>query len=378
MTFEPLGRRRLLQGGAALALSGCAFPQRPVVAGQPGLVLTPGPAGWWDSERVSCPRVLREPDGWKMWYYGRDVSFDRSVVLPTGRIGLATSPDGIHWTRVRGPGVMGSVLDPSPDHDRFDAAFVGVSDVHRTPDGYEMFYFGGSWDISNNRGQTVRGFPARPGRATSLDGLHWTRQDGPYHGAILDVGPPGTFDATMVGWPQMLRGPDGVLRLYYHTLDPKLGFIVCLAVSGDGTSWEKIGPILTRGGEDDFDGDGPSTRQVFLSGGSYMMVYEGFSKSRRVSIGLATSQDGQHWTKIRGPLRGGAIFEPAPQGSPYWDNRSVGTPWIVAKPDGGWHLYYIGNADPPPGVEAGELTVVHQIGLAVSDGDLLHWHRWGA
>jgi hypothetical protein len=194
----------------------------------------------------------------------------------------------------------------------------------------------------------------------------------------MDAGAPGTFDAMMVGWPQMLRGPDGGMRLYYHTRDPKLGFIACMAVSGDGQSWEKIGPILAHGGEDDFDGIGPSTRQVFLSGGSYMMVYEGFNKYQRISIGLATSQDGQHWTKIRGPLRGGAIFEPAPQGSPYWDNRSVGTPWVVAKPDGGWHLYYIGNADPPPGVEAGELTVVHQIGLAISDGDLLHWQRYGA
>ncbi|MEA5559504.1 hypothetical protein [Nodularia spumigena] len=40
---------------------------------QPGLVLAPGTEGWWDSERVSSPQVIRCPDGtWKMWYYGRD------------------------------------------------------------------------------------------------------------------------------------------------------------------------------------------------------------------------------------------------------------------------------------------------------------------
>ncbi len=51
---------------------------------QPGLVLGPGPEGWWDSERVSSPQVLREPDGtWKLWYYGRDATFDRLVNLPT-------------------------------------------------------------------------------------------------------------------------------------------------------------------------------------------------------------------------------------------------------------------------------------------------------
>ena len=35
-------------------------------APQPGLVLAPGPEGWWDSERVSGPSVMRGADGvWK-------------------------------------------------------------------------------------------------------------------------------------------------------------------------------------------------------------------------------------------------------------------------------------------------------------------------
>ena len=49
---------------------------------QPGLILTPGPEGWWDCERVSSPCVIQCPDGtWKMWYYGRDPSFDREINL---------------------------------------------------------------------------------------------------------------------------------------------------------------------------------------------------------------------------------------------------------------------------------------------------------
>jgi hypothetical protein len=89
---------------------------------QPGLVLTPGPEGWWDSERVSCPRVMRCLDGtWKMWYYGRDASFDRQINLPTGRCGLAVSPDGVQWERVKGPLTMGAVFEPHPDPDRFDS-----------------------------------------------------------------------------------------------------------------------------------------------------------------------------------------------------------------------------------------------------------------
>ena len=101
--------------------------------GQPGLALSAGPEGWWDSERVSCPAVIREADGnWKMWYYGRDATFDRMVNMPTGRTGLAVSSDGKSWERVRGPLTMGAVLEPAEaGTDRFDNSHVGVSCVYR-------------------------------------------------------------------------------------------------------------------------------------------------------------------------------------------------------------------------------------------------------
>jgi hypothetical protein len=366
-------------------LAGAARAAAPIAPGQPGLVLTPGPIGWWDSERVSCPRVIREADGgWKMWCYGRDPTFDRAIGLPTGRIGLATSPDGVHWTQVRGPGVMGSVMDPAEDQTRFDAAFVAVSDVRRTPAGYDMAYFGGAATSTMARGHVSKGFPIRAGRAVSTDGLHWVRQDGPFHGAVLDVGPAGAFDANMIGWPQILQGADGVWRLYYHAVSPELGFAVGLAVSDDGgATWRKVGPVLTRGDGDAFDNGGPGTRQVFLSGGRYVMLYEGFGAGNAVAIGLAISNDGEHWTKVKGPLKGGAVFAPSAAGptsaqSP-WDSRAVGTPWVVALPDGGHRLYYVGNKRPPEGVAASELTVTHQIGLAVAEGDdFTRWRRWGA
>jgi ribosome-associated protein YbcJ (S4-like RNA binding protein) len=111
---------------------------------QPGLVLTPGSEGWWDSERVSSPQVLYCADGtWKMWYYGRDASFDRQINLPTGRCGLAVSADGIDWQRVQGSLTMGAVFEPHPDPHRFDSAHVGVSNVYFHDGLYWMWYFGG-------------------------------------------------------------------------------------------------------------------------------------------------------------------------------------------------------------------------------------------
>jgi hypothetical protein len=82
---------RLLLTAACVLLPSAAAPAAEAPAARPaGLVLGPGPSGWWDSERVSCPKVIRDADGrWRMWYYGRDPAFDRGIVLPTGRVGLA-------------------------------------------------------------------------------------------------------------------------------------------------------------------------------------------------------------------------------------------------------------------------------------------------
>jgi len=344
----------------------------------PGRVLGPGPIGWWDSERVSCPRVLRAPDGtWRMWYYGRDATFDRAIVLPSGRSGLATSKDGIHWERVRGPLTMGAVLDPSESIERFDSGHVGITDVHHDAGGYTAWHLGGSRRPGNMAGRSVVGFPLRPGRVSSPDGLHWTRYDGPYAGALIDVGAPDSFDPFVVGWPQVLREDDGSWKLYYQTLNPGTGFMVCLAVSPDGDKWEKIGPVFKRGAAGDFDEAGPATRQVIKRGREYLMFYEATNNARHFSIGLARSDDGVNWVRIRGPQEGGSVLAHAPAGSGNWDEAGVGTPWVVEDARGGYHLYFVGVSTPPPGVTAGELSVVHQIGLALSDGDdLTRWRRW--
>jgi len=158
--------------------------------GQPGLVMGPGPDGWWDSERVSSPQVLYEADGtWKMWYYGRDVTFDR------------ISKDGIDWERVWGPLTMGSIFEPAPiTEERFDNGHVGISDIYQDNGLYWMWYFGGDQtviDLNAPGGITLKakGVIMRPGCAVSRDGLNWIRLEGPYHGSFLDHGEPNDWDA---------------------------------------------------------------------------------------------------------------------------------------------------------------------------------------
>lgn len=344
---------------------------------QPGLLLPLGPTGTWDSAQVSCPRILRlASDDWRMWYYGRDPDFDVLVRLPTGRIGLARSGDGLHWERVPGSEALGAVLAPSADAAGFDSAHVGLGDVHRSATGFDMWYFGGPERLTEMAGLQVRGFPLSIGLARSGDGLQWTRVPGPHAGAWLAPGPPGGADAFMAGWPQLLPLDDGRLRMMYHSYLPaKNQFVVCAAESADGRHWTKLGEIFGAGAPGSFDADGPATRHVLRHNGRWLMFYEGFARMH-ASIGLAESPDGLRWTRVPGPLAGGAILARSPPGIGRWDAGAVGTPWVMPMADGRLRMYYVGADEREDRLEA-EAGARHQIGLAICNGsDLTHWRRW--
>lgn len=375
---------------AALALLGLAVPgawyararaadaPRDRTGAQPGLVFPlPADPGAWDSQTMSCPRVLRVgPRDFRLWYYGRDAAFDPSIRLPTGRIGLARSTDGLHWQRVRGPATRGAVFDPNPDPTQFDATHVGVGDVQRDGDGYELWYFGGDGQSMEVGGITMRGFPLRIGRAVSKDGVTWTRRPGPSRGAVLDVGATGEPDAGSVGWPQVLKLRPDHWRMYYHTFGRELGFAICAAESTDrGRTWRRLGVLLGRGSAGRFDVGGASTRQVFRWGDGFRMLYEGWSADRRPAIGLAESRDGLDWRRLDGPLADGALLAPTAPDSGAWDCGAIGTPWLVPVGTGRHYLYYVGREVARPG--ASENDARYQIGLAVSDDpDLRRWRRW--
>ena len=350
---------------------------------QAGLVLPAAGPGRWDATTVSCPRVLRlGPRDYRMWYYGRDPDFDRAIGLPTGRIGLARSSDGRAWERVAGAGYRGSIMDPADDPLRFDSAHLGLGEVQVTSDGFEMWYFGGDTQLRTIRDRTVKGFPLRIGRAVSLDGVAWQRTEGPVRGAVLDAGAEGEPDASGVGWPQVLRLRGDLWRMYYHSISPKLGFVVLAAESTDGgRNWRRLGVVFRGGGADDFDPDGASTRHVFWHEGRFHMLYEGW-RGDRIGVGLARSSDGLNWERVRGSDERGAVLAPTASGSGLWDCGAVGTPWFVdtgpeRQGQGRYHLYYVARPETKPGDD--EISVSHQIGLAVTDNpQLTQWRRWVA
>jgi len=349
--------------------------------GQSGVVLGPGPEGWWDSARMSSPQVLRGDDGtWKMWYCGRDTAFDPLVQMPGGRCGMAVSPDGINWERFSGPLPLGSVMEPAPATvDRFDNAHVGITDIHYRDGIYWMWYMGGDQTVQElNTPMGVmktKGIGMRPGCAISRDGQHWISLGGPYRGAFLDLGGVDAWDRLFCAFPRVLMDDDGTYKMHYHSFNPENGeFTIGMALSEDGFRWRKLGPILGPGTPGGFDELGASCRYIIKIDGQYLMFYEGANRKGYYSIGLAVSDDGITWRRDEaGEQPGGPVFCHAPVGSGRWDSRAVGTPFIVPMPDHSYRMYYLGSNE----ITEDHKTGVYQIGLAVSDGaNIRKWHRW--
>ena len=61
------------------------------------------------------------------------------------------------------------------------------------------------------------------------------------------------------------------------------------------------------------------------------------------SSGLAESDDGLTWTRVKGPLRGGAVMHPADEANAY-DEIQLGVTDIVRKEGGGYVMHYLGGS----------------------------------
>jgi predicted GH43/DUF377 family glycosyl hydrolase len=323
-----------------------------------------------------------------MYYYGRDSDlWARGVTpfnpyLPTGRVGMAVSQDGLSFTRYKGH-LSGGAMNPSPDSEAFDAVHLGVSDVLFDADGgdWHMYYFGGSFDELPIPGgptdKKFRGVRLQPGLAMSKDGLSFEDRKGP----ILELGDADSWDKNGVSWPRVIPpkgGEDRKWFMTYHTRETEgpTGFgcyTPGIATSTDGENWVKGGKVLSLGAPGSWDEGGASVRHVLKIGDQFVMFYEGSDFKFQYAIGLAVSDDGIIWEKDQncGPEPGGPILK-ARTGEDFWDNVLVGTPYVLAMEDGSFRMYYFGV-----GKFEGDKTSQRGIGLAISDGENYRsWRRF--
>ncbi|CAE7603486.1 unnamed protein product [Symbiodinium pilosum] len=246
---------------------------------------------------------------------------------------------------------VGSLLKPDHLEEAIGLRFrVTVGDVVELPNGtLWMYYFGGGLE-----GVPRAGIRMQIGLAVSEDGLTWRRHGEP----VLSPGAPGDFDETFVAWPRVLPPWEtrnvGIEGWYmsYHTASFKEGiqWSAGAAFSDDGVSWTKVaGPVLEGGDDGAWDEKGVGVRHPVVGpDGRLVMVYEAVDGAMDHALGLAESEDGISWTKVKFPEAGlgGPVLQKGATDA--WDSRVVGTPYVVP-PVGAedpWRLYYVGEAEP--------------------------------
>ncbi len=224
-------------------------------------------AGQWDAKIRERGWILKEESTWKLWYTGYDPGQQPAAMS----LGLATSPDGITWTR-------------SPENPVISSFWV--EDVMVVKHRAEYFMFA---EAAQDQSQLLK----------SADGIHWD--------------PMGTLDVRLKDGRPIPAGPigtpaaffeDGVWSLFYERRDAG----IWLARSTDMNTWTNVSddPLLLPGPEE-FDSLMIAMNQVIRVGDTYIAVLHGTStleKPRQWCTYLATSRDLIHWTKdVRGPLR---------------------------------------------------------------------------
>jgi predicted GH43/DUF377 family glycosyl hydrolase len=219
--------------------------------------------GHWDVKIRERGWILREQDAWHLWFTGYDGTREG-----TRKLGYATSPDGIRWTRD-----AGNPLDPS--HWIEDMMVVKDGDTY-------VMAAEGRHDIAQ--------------LLTSRDRVHWqregsldVRQSG---GKPLEPGPYGT--------PTLWREGD-VWNLFYERGDQG----IWLARSTDRKVWTNVSdePVIARGPEP-YDRHQIAMNQVIRHNGRYYTLYHATaSAGTDWTTNLAMSTDLVHWKKYpRNPL----------------------------------------------------------------------------
>ncbi len=229
-------------------------------------VFTAGGEGKWDAKIRERGWILRDEAGWHLWY-----TVYTGLPNATMKLGYATSPDGLAWTR-------------HPGNPIYDEHWVEDMMIVRREADYLMF---------------AEGVADRAHLLASQDGVRWERRGKlqilKTDGNPIEEGPYGT--------PTAYVTPDGAFRLFYERRDE--GIWIAAPVSKDLLTWKNLQdePVL-RPGPADYDRKLVACNQIVRHDGRYYMHYHGSAGDRRWSPAIAVSPDLVNWRKYAGnPLR---------------------------------------------------------------------------
>ncbi|MFA6291177.1 MAG: hypothetical protein WC637_05310 [Victivallales bacterium] len=274
-----------------------------------------GQAGAFDDAHIFAPCVAYENGIYSLWYCGSRGFVDDRVF----RLGLATSTDGIHFTKHPSSPVLSfgegnrSILTPT---------------LLRNPEGSVCRELGklrlwfSSCDFpSGNPRHTLH-------EASSSDGLTWSEPSGSQLENI--------YAPTVI-----LDGK--VYRMWYTDVerDP---WCFRYAESSDGARWNvDPEPVIVL--DQRWELGRLFYPTVIKDGSQFLMWYGGYSNSpgeeQKTSIGFAMSGDGRHWRK--NPAN--PVFGPEPAHS--WESHYTTSQSVLRLPDGSWRIWYASRPKPP-------------------------------
>ena len=181
------------------------------------------------------------------------------------------------------------------------------------------------------------GTPPRIGLARSKDGRAWRKEPRP----VVPFGPRGAWDERATADPYVIESR-GVLYLYYLGEDRARRQRLGLARSNDGVHWEKLrgSPVLGLGAAGTFDENGLGEPAVWQAAGWWWMLYTGRDRAENRRIGIVRSLDGVQWERLKET----AIFA----GTAPWMAKVVCDPHVEPGENGGFRIWFGGGSIPHP------------------------------
>lgn len=192
---------------------------------------------------------------------------------------------------------------------------------------------------------------------------------------LTGSGVPGSFDLRAVDCPTVFEH-NGCFYMTFVGFDGK-GYQTGLARSDDLINWEKLGVMLPRGCNRDWDKVGMACTSILMENdlfgprklkkynGKYWIMYHSYPgegyESGSAEIGIAWTEDESlmNWHFLDEPVyswRDGAS----------WEHGGLYKSWLIEH-EGRFYMFYNAKNHPDHGWE-------EQTGMAVSD-DMIHWER---
>jgi len=288
-------------------------------------------SGFANASTFIDPGAVIVHDGQFHMFYNGINSFPARV-----GVGYATSTDGVTWTRASDEPVFGPAADGWPAEMRSTNLFVTSGLVE--PDGTWVLYY---YTLS---GSGFNG-PQAVGRATAPAPTGpWTTSAEP----VLAQGPEGAWDSQQVSAPDVTRTGDGYVMFYDGVAKGSDLWMIGRATSPDGVTWTKHDdPATTEAAFAESDpvlepGPGAWLSRRLLdpnavqTDAGWVMIYATNSGSGGkfitpdLHLAYATSPDGITWTSAEQPVLVGSQH-------PAWGGVYLIS---LAKAEDGYYLFF--------------------------------------